>query len=313
MSIILYFAGKQCEEAIEHIRNKGGHKLYSQYTERKDIEVWKDKYLSPNNNLLIDSGAFTAHTKNKAIDVNEYIGYINSFTSPDVFFVQLDHIPGIFGMPRTKEHVTESAEKSWENFIYMVDKVNRPDRLLPVFHLGEDLKYLERILNTQFNGKYLDYIGFGGLSIRSNRDRDVHLERAKRVVKGSKNPNVKVHAFGVTTFKLLEKYPFYSCDSSTWIQNSTMGSIITPKGGFVVSDTRIKDPAHVCNMPKEVYIALENYVNSLGFDLCKLRKDYKERLKFDIEYYINRAKKFKYNTELSNRPRFVTEVHNVQN
>jgi hypothetical protein len=311
MSIVLYFAGKQCEEAIEHIYKKGGHKLYSQYTERKDIESWKNKYLSKHNKLLIDSGAFTAHTKHKMINVDEYIDYINSFTSSDVYFVQLDHIPGIFGMPRTKEHVTESAEKSWENFVYMLDKVNCPDRLLPVFHLGEDLKYLDRILNTKFNGKYLDYIGFGGLSIRSNRDRDVHLERARRVVNSSKNPNVKVHAFGVTTFKLLEKYPFYSCDSSTWIQNSTMGSIITPKGGYVVSDTRIKDPAHVCNMPKAIYEGLEKYVNSLGFDLDKLRKDYKERLKFDIEYYINRSKKFKYNSDLGNKARFIMESVNV--
>ena len=44
-------------------------------------------------------------------------------------------------------------------------------------------------------------------------------------------PRLKVHAFGITAIPIMERYPWYSVDSSSWIQSAAFGSIITPEWG----------------------------------------------------------------------------------
>ena len=81
--------------------------------------------------------------------------------------------------------------------------------LLPLYHFGEPKDALLRILNTPVNGKLPDYIGVGGRHGVSTAQQDSYFNEIFALVQKSDNPNVKIHAFGMTVLKLLEKYPFY--------------------------------------------------------------------------------------------------------
>ena len=108
----------------------------------------------------------------------------------------------------------------------------------------------------------------------------------KHMVDGSGNPKCKVHAFGITSIPIMEAYPWYSCDSSSWIQMSSFGTILLPDHGAVkVSD---KSPSrhdawqHVSTMPP----AYQEYIHELmvkrGFDYDRLSTEYLSRRAWNL-------------------------------
>lgn len=75
----LYFAGRGSKNGVQLKQELGCDQLYSQLNERahilKDIEYLKEH---PGAFcLFVDSGAYTAYTKGKEIDVDDYIDFIN--------------------------------------------------------------------------------------------------------------------------------------------------------------------------------------------------------------------------------------------
>ena len=88
----------------------------------------------------------------------------------------------------------------------MRERVKQPNKLLPVFHIGEDFKYLNNMCNAILDGKHIPYIALGGTVGLDRKTKDTWYNTAFRVIKQSKNPNVKVHAFGMTSLDILEKY-----------------------------------------------------------------------------------------------------------
>ena len=163
MSFCLYTAGSSYPEITEFVRKEGLGQLLSQYTERKHILEWVD-YLREHpeckSKLFIDSGAFTAHTKGITIDVDEYISFINEIDDCVTVFAQVDTIAGIRGKTVTAQQQEEAPKLSWENYMYMVDKVKSRDKLLPVFHQGDDFKWLVNMLEYRHpDGSPIKYIG----------------------------------------------------------------------------------------------------------------------------------------------------------
>ena len=145
----LYMAGSTFKGLDEWLQEKGYNKLLSQENDRRIIATWieaKRKGQASNSKLFIDSGAFSAHTKGVEIDVDEYIEYLNANDDAFTIYAQVDKIPGRFGQPKTREQKLEAPKISWENYLYMVDKLKSPKKLLPVFHQGEDFKWLHNIL-----------------------------------------------------------------------------------------------------------------------------------------------------------------------
>jgi len=53
----------------------------------------------------------------------------------------------------------------------------------------------------------------------------------KYLTDGSGRPRLKVHGFGITAIPIMERYPWCSVDSSSWIQSAAFGSIVTPEWG----------------------------------------------------------------------------------
>lgn len=288
----LYFAGTQCKECEEWMLEHKGNRLQSQLNDRKNIAVWCER--AEGAKLFIDSGAFTAHTLGKELDVDEYINYVNSIDEHIHCFAQVDHIPGKFRQPKTKEELLEAPKLSWDNYLYMKDKVKSKHKLLPIFHQGEGWQWLENMLEFTDEDGHIQYIGISPANDVSTTVKEVFIEKCFSIIGKSSNPNVKTHAFGMTSLPLLEKYPFYSADSTGWIMVGAMGNIMTPWGVIDVSDKNKYSKGHIGNMTEEATKQVFEWLESNEVNPEKVFTDYKVRMMVNLIYLTDWMKNYKF-------------------
>lgn len=291
----LYFAGSQSTQAGELLKLLSCNRLGSQLNDRKVLGEYMDaRPLGYAGKILVDSGAFTAHTKGITIDCDEYIAYLNSIHDSVTLYAQLDKIPGEFGKERTLEQLAEAPKLSWENYLYMRERLIEPDKLLPIYHQGEDIKWLKNMLEATFDGKHIPYIGISPSNDKSVAEKVKWIEHVFKIIKHSSNPDVKTHAFGMTSLKVLERYPFTSADSTSWIMNGVNGSIFTPYGTLVVSENRRKDPHHIDWLGPDAKKACIEYFEKNGFTYDQVITDYKARLCLNVIYLHNWAENYQF-------------------
>lgn len=303
MAFDLYFAGRGYDETLEYMISLGCCKLLTYDGEQKVILDWASKKASGQikNKMFVDSGAYTAFTKGRVIDIDKYISFINDLGINVDYFCSLDVIPGKMGVPLTREQVDEAAEKSWQNFLYMRTKLTYPTRCLPVFHQGEDFKWLQRMLAYKDSIGPIQYICAGGGADKPAKERDIWYAKVFDVIARSGNPNVKVHTLGTSSPKALEKFPFYSADATSWIRSAAFGRIFTDFGHIIVSGHQDNDPDHI-SMDTIGLPILRQYVADRGFDLDdmiydnpeKQTKANVERMKFNIKYLHTWAESYEY-------------------
>lgn len=144
MAFDLYFASSGNEDMEILLETKQCNRLFTQLEKSSINRCIKMKSRKNQSKLFIDSGAFTAWTKGIAVDVDRYIDYINMLDDKITLCAQVDHIPGTFGTARTKSEIKESPIKSWENYLYMKDKLKSRDKLIPIFHQEESFEHLKK-------------------------------------------------------------------------------------------------------------------------------------------------------------------------
>lgn len=139
--------------------------------------------------LFIDSGAYSAWSQGKEIDINEYIKFIKEHEALIDVYANLD--------------VIGDAEATWHNQMIMEKAGLKP---LPVYHYGEDEKWLKRIL-----AKGYDYISLGGMVPISTGDLIHWLDYLFKtyLCDAEGMPKVKVHGFGLTSLRLMLRYPWF--------------------------------------------------------------------------------------------------------
>lgn len=184
--------------------------------------------------FLLDSGAFSWHTGKWRGTVDDYIDYINTVAEDIDACAQLDTIPGQYRQPKTPEDYIQSAEKSWENFLYMRSKIKCPEKLMPVFHMGEDTKYLKQMLEWRSeDGQMLEFIGLSPANDRGKTDRMLFLDDMYKIIHKSSNPDVKTHIYGFTSLDAMAKFPCFSADSITHRLLAGYCKLLTTKHGIV--------------------------------------------------------------------------------
>lgn len=293
----LYFAGSQNKLAEDYLHKHGANRLASQLLDRNVISSWIEGRTRGEcrGYLFIDSGAYSAHTKGTKLDVDAYIEYLNSMDEELHIFAQVDKIPGVFRQPKTKEQLAEAPALSWQNYLYMRDKVKSPHKLIPIFHQGEDYKWLHNMLEwTDANGQHIPYIGISPANDQPVKEKERFIAKSFKIIKHSSNPNVCTHAFGMTSLHILERYPFTSADSTSWILNGANGSIMTKYGSVTISSGRLAAPDHILKMPKEAQKEIQRYVESHGYTMTGLADDYKQRILFNIQFLLEWAQNYKY-------------------
>lgn len=160
--------------------------------------------------LMIDSGAYTAWTKKQSIGLNEYITFIYEHVLPyfpQAIYVNLD--------------VIGDGKASYRNWWAMKRAGLNP---LPIYHVATEEKWLRRYLEET------DSIGLGAIAKMTSSERMVSLDRiwSDYLIDKSNMPRVKVHGMGITSFPLMKRYPWYSVDSTSWLQFAIYGKMLIP-------------------------------------------------------------------------------------
>lgn len=278
----LYLAGNSQYSGVwEYIAREHEKALLSyHYLENEDKPFWQKtliKMKDANNkvNLFLDSGAFSAKTQGVEINIEEYIQFIKDHQQYLEVYANLD----VIGDPAG----------TWKNQMIMEAEGLKP---LPVFHHGEDLKWLHRYLNRGY-----DYIALGGMVKTSNLSMWLDDLFLNHLCDPNGIPKVKIHAFGMTSLKLMIRYPWYSVDSTSWVVTGRLGAIYVPRfrNGVWIYDENSwkiavsnKSPTtkdagkHITTLSPKQREIIMHYVHDKGFVFGKsLYKT--EKLPYDLE------------------------------
>ena len=224
-----YFAGGAYELGYSLMKN---HLVA--WIDQRELKT-RSKYFNKDTNILIDSGAFSAFTKGKKIDIDEYAEFIKTFSLQwkdkvnSIYFINLDSIG--------------NAEESWVNQEYL-DKKGL--KTIPVIHQwGFDEKNLIRAIENY------DFFAFGGMVGRKQKVHTIPwLNKCYNIVgkyyrKNKKLP--KIHLLGVASLKILYRYPCFSCDSTAYMSINKFGESNflklsnLPKAGLHKNNTGYKN------------------------------------------------------------------------
>lgn len=165
--------------------------------------------------VFLDSGAFSAWTLGTVVDLPAYCEYIKR--NLDILRVEDAAV-----MASVLDAVGD-AKQTYINQKHMEHLGAKP---LPCFHKGEDERWLMQYLEEGY-----EYITIGGMVGTSVSQLKIWLDRIweRYLTDGAGRPRLKVHGFGLTSVDLMELYPWYSCDSSSWIQSAAFGNVVLPR------------------------------------------------------------------------------------
>ena len=243
------------------------------------LESWhyvgKQKYVDDmrreSAKIFLDSGAFSAWTLGVTLNVQDYCEYIQR--NADILRVE-----GTAVMASVLDGIGDPLQ-TYRNQLEMEARGVQP---LPCFHKGEDERYLEWYIQNY------EYITLGGMVGSSAKQLSVWLDRIwdRYLVDGAGRPRVKVHGFGLTSIPLMENYPWYSCDSSSWIQSAAFGSIMSPQHGPLSvsskSPSRHDHGKHVSTLSLIEQEYLHRMLEEQGFTYERLSTIYESRAAYNL-------------------------------
>lgn len=261
--------------------------------------------------LFIDSGAFSIHTGNATTTEDEYIEYLNSIDDDTDVFAQLDTIPGRFQQPKSAEDYEESAAKSWENYLYMREKVKSPHKLMPVFHYGESMDVLRKMLEWKDeNGQKLDYIGISPANDVNQQAKNSYMQTVADIIANSSNPKVKTHLYGMTSLDALSKYPCYSADSISHRLISGYAKILSKNFGIISVSKNVRTSTTKSNLSfldtcdEFNRSVLEKEIQELGFTMDEVQESSAVRTVITMHNIQKLIKtKYAYKADRVNRPK----------
>ncbi len=210
--------------------------------------------------VFLDSGAYSAWTKGVTINLDTFCQF--ALKHKDLFTVVA--VLDVIG----------SAEGTWHNQCEMEKRGIRP---IPVFHYGEDMRWCEYYV------KNYEYIALGGFGVANRPQVRQWLDRIwdKCLLDSSGNPRVKVHGFAITAVPLMERYPWYSVDSSSWVQIARVGAIHHPDWGpiqlSIKSPYRKFEGMHITTFPPLQQAAIKQDIERTGYTIEGLSTRYELR------------------------------------
>jgi len=251
--------------------------------------------------IFLDSGAFSAYTQKAVIKLDDYIAFIKKYAKYITVYANLD--------------VIGDAEATLKNQHLMEAAGLKP---LPTFHFGEDISYLEYYI------KHYDYIALGGVAVKRTKGALVAwLDQCFDLIcpAPERMPKVKVHGFGITAVDVMQRYPWYSVDSTAWVKSSRLGMIYVPRQnrdgaydylmGANLINVSTKNPGkdadgrHISTFGGLQLKYVLDYIERQGFNLGKseldgdgkekiiekgLCNDYRQRDEFNAKYFLDLEK-----------------------
>lgn len=156
------------------------------------------------DNFLLDSGAFSfmsgAQCSKESLwkYAEQYAEFI--IRNGVKYYFELD-VDTIYGIEFVEKIRTMLEQRSGV-------------KCIPVWHKGRGVEYFKRMCREY------DYIAIGGLVFHVKQSE---WELIRKLVQYAYMHGVKVHGLGFTKTKELEKYKWYSVDSSSWTKAAARG------------------------------------------------------------------------------------------
>ena len=148
-----------------------------------------------NKTWLIDSGAFTFMNSGGEVNWNKYIDdyadFINEYNID--LFIELD-LYSIIGIENT-----ERLRKRLE--------LKTGKKCIPVFHPELGVGYYKKMVDAY------NYIAIGGIVVGKWKNENQMIP----LINYANQKGVKVHGLGFTRISKLDRFKFYSVDSTSWM------------------------------------------------------------------------------------------------
>lgn len=197
----VYFAGiSGHKKRLDYLKQFGADKLMLTFAEVKSYNQNMSRFKEGKFDILFDSGAFSLWRRGISIDIKEYCRYLTIHSIEK--YIVLDKIGN---------HAETMANQK-----IMEDMGMNP---IPVYHLNSPIENLYEICE-----KY-SYVCLGG-TVGSHIS--VRLKFFTEVFEHF--PNHKFHGLGLTDARIVNKFPFYSIDSTTWLCAAKTGNILDENG-----------------------------------------------------------------------------------
>ena len=249
------------------------------------LDVWMREALALGNDsqeIMLDSGAFTAWNKGEDVGLKHLIRAYASFIkryerkTKAVWLINLDRIPGRKGGPEpTGEEITAAIHESDENYRALVAEFGA--RVLPVFHQGEPETRLREVAGMG------DYIC---VSPRNDVPEQSRVRWCRAVHARVKN---KTHGLATTGVLMATTIPWHSTDSAAYVIRASLGMVFVDLGDTVRSLNISKDsPAryeagrHFDSMSKAKQDFLRAKFEARGFTVEELRTKMWSRASFSV-------------------------------
>lgn len=218
--------------------------------------------------IFLDSGAFSAYTQGVSIDIGKFCDYCHRNSD----FLEVVSVLDVIDFNDKKK----SIKGTYQNLMEMK---RRGIDALPCFHYGEP----EEVL--QHYAEHYDHITIGGMVPISTPQLMLWLDRLwdRYLTNPDGSPKLKVHGFGLTSLPLMMRYPWYSVDSSTWVQWAANGLILVPTkpwGSVSISEKSSHKKIrgmHIDSVTPVQTAAIEAEIRSLRGDPDRLRVSHYSR------------------------------------
>lgn len=242
---------------------------------------YADRIRENGDKVFLDSGAFSAFSLGVQVDLPAYCRWIQQ--NVDIVRVEDNSL-----MASVLDGIGDPLQ-TYRNQLSMEELGVRP---LPCFHYGEDERYLEYYMANY------EYITIGGMVPISTPQLFHWLDRIwnKYLCDGSGKARIKVHGFGLTSVPLMQEYPWYSVDSSSWVQIGAHGNVIMDgktMGFSSQSPSRKVSGAHIDSIAPIMREAIETKLRQMGYDPQRLRDIQYSRWAFNAEQFAGMGREIK--------------------
>lgn len=218
---------------------------------------------------MFDSGVYTkVNAKSGNYDhvtLNNYIKYLQPYKHHYEYYANYD-----------EDFTSNGFRKNLQNMQRMKFAKLNP---FPVVH-----DYFMREINEYLDKEY-DFIALGGVRVPGLNGQQRTEKHIKHAMSHIPTDKVKTHLFGASSYKLLAEYPFYSCDSSSWVQNNRYGFVFIWNQDINNREDKT-EKFYFADKNRDLYRTDRNYwetyggksgrrqrdefINNYGFDYCNL-------------------------------------------
>jgi hypothetical protein len=243
----IFFAGADGLMFRDILYTNGVRNILMSYYAARDKADFSD--VDKFESIFLDSGGFTARSRGIDIDVVKYGEFIKRNPRFKIY-ANLDLM---------------ETEKTLTNQKTLEDMNLKP---IPVFHYDEWRNGKGYLLDEYI--KKSPYIALGGIagSAVSKKILEAYLDFCFYKIPRT----TKVHGFGITSMWALQRYPFYSVDSTAWLSGGKFGRITKKTGLLNTSIQANNNDKYPLN---RVLTYQEMFVNNIATYL-QLQKDITE-------------------------------------